>query len=130
MGDRVVWESVTTGEGGQPNRKVRLVMSDQRLDEYDWTGPADTDEPVGPTVTVIAGSKEPNALLHDKARHDLTPVMALYLTKYLDENVSSDGKLLTVSALITEQVDIALPSANAIGTLTERSMRWRGQGGV
>lgn len=124
MGDRVVWESVTTEEGGQPNRKVRLVMSDQRLDEYDWTGPADTDEPVGTTVTVIAGSKEPNALLHDKARHDLTSVMALYLTKYPDVNVSYDGTPLTVSDLITEQVDIDVPFENEYGPLTLSVIEW------
>src|SRR3546814_17027924 len=35
LGDRVVWESVTTGEGGQQTRKVSRVKSAHRVGGYD-----------------------------------------------------------------------------------------------
>lgn len=126
IGDRVVWESITAGEDDQPNRKVRLTMSEQRLDEYDWTGPADTDEPAGTTVTVIAGIKEPNALLNEKARRELTTVMALYLSKYPDVTVSYDDTPLAVTDLITDQVEIEVPFENEHGPVTLTVIEWEG----
>lgn len=126
IGDRVVWESVTAREDGQPNQKVRLVMSEQRLDEYDWTGPTATDEAVGTTVTVRAGIKEPNVLLTEKGRHDLTTVMALYLTKYPDVTVTYDGTPLAVTDLITDKVEIEVPYDNEYGPVTLTVIEWEG----
>src|SRR3546814_8507159 len=50
--------------------------------------------------------------------------MALYLTKYPDVNVSYDGTPLTVSDLITEQVDIDVPFENEYGPLTLSVIEW------
>jgi hypothetical protein len=124
MGDRVVWESVTVRNDDQPNQQVRVAMSEQRLDEYDWTGPIDTDGPLGTTVTVIAGMKEPNALLDDKARRDLTGVLALYLTKYPDVTVRFDGTPLAVSDLIIHREEINVAYENEHGPVSLTIIEW------
>lgn len=124
MGDRVVWESVTATADGGPNQLVRVVMSEQNLDEYDWTGPFDTDRPVGTTVTVIAGMKEPNTLLTEKAQRDLTGVLALYLTKYPHVTISYDDVLLAVSDVISHQADIEVAFENEHGPVGLTVIEW------
>jgi hypothetical protein len=126
IGDRVVWESVTSRGPTEPNRKVRLLMSAQRLDEYEWSDPTATDEPVGTTVTVIAGSKEPNVLLTERGQRDLTSLLALYLTQYPDVIVSYDGKVLTVTDLILNRLEIEVPFENEHGPLTVTVIEWEG----
>lgn len=124
MGDRVVWESVTASGDGDPNQLVRVVMSQRSLDEYDWTGPSDTERPVGTTVTVIAGMKQPNTLLTENAQHDLTAVLALYLTKYPDVSISYDDVSLAVSDLISHQEDIEVAYDNEHGPVGLTVIEW------
>jgi hypothetical protein len=127
IGDRVVWESVSSGGDQEANQKVRLVMSAQRLDEYQWDGPTQTSEPVGTTVTVIAGTKQPSALLNGEARRDLTTLMALYLSQYPDVSVMYDGTPLTVNDLIADRVEIDIPFDNDHGPVTLSVIEWSTQ---
>jgi hypothetical protein len=124
IGERVVWDSVTAGAGPEGNRAVRLSMSDQRLDEYSWTGPVDTTKTVGTTVTVIAGGKRPTVLLSDKARQDLTAVLALYLTQYPDVRITYDGSPLSVSEFIAEHTEIEVDFPNEFGPLMLVVIEW------
>ncbi|MEZ5247605.1 MAG: ATP-binding protein [Acidimicrobiales bacterium] len=124
MGDRVVWESVTAGIDGRPNQLVRVVMRAEVPDEFEWTGPHDTDLGVGTKVTVVAGMKEPNVLLTEKARTDLTGTVALYLTKYPDLTIRFDGTDLAVGDLIERTAEIEIEYENAYGPVNLTIIEW------
>ncbi len=124
LGDRIEWESVTSGTDDQPNQKVRVKMSEQELGEVEWEDSKDTDDPVGTTTTVVAGMKQPNALLADSAHHNLTSVMALYLTKYPDVTIIYDGKPLLVSDVIARKQDIEVVYKNEHGEVILTVIEW------
>lgn len=126
IGDRVVWESVTAPADGSAHESVRLVMSEQHLDEYDWNGPQKTDRSAGTRTTVVAGTREPNALLADRARADLTSILALYLTQYPDVTVTYDGTLLRVENLITRRDELPVEYENPHGPVTVTVLEWSG----
>lgn len=125
VGDRVVWRSVTEAEG-KPNERVRLVMSRERLHEYSWTGPEDSTEPPGTTVTVVTGARQPEALLTAQSRATLTSSLALYLTQYPDVEVLYDGAPLNVSNLIARSDTLAVEFENPYGPLTVTVLEWHG----
>ncbi len=125
IGQRAVWESVVAGKDNEPNKKVRLVMSDQRLDEYDWSGPESTDENPGTTVTVIVGGKQPDVLVSAGASRDLANLLALYLTEYPGVNVTLDGNPLRVDDLILRRDELVVDYPNPYGPVIVTVIEWR-----
>ncbi len=101
-------------------------MSDQRLDQYDWSESQETDEPVGTTCTVLAGGEQPHALLTPAARRDLRSILALYLTQYPDVVINFDGTPLDVNELIVRRDDIEVAFDNPHGPVVVTVLEWAG----
>jgi hypothetical protein len=118
IGDRVTWISVTSREGGSPNQEVRVTMNSDRLDEYEWSGPDSTDDDVGTQVTVIAGMKEPSALLDSGATDSLAAVVALYMTEYPDVEISYEGRPLTPESRIARRDLLPIDYPNEFGPVS------------
>lgn len=64
IGDGVSWRSITEGRDLAGRQLVEVSIAAITPHEVDWTGPTSTTAAVGTTVSVRAGTKEPNALLH------------------------------------------------------------------
>jgi hypothetical protein len=79
---------------------------------------------VGTTVTVTAGTRQPDVLLADKGRQDLTAILALYLTQYPDVSVAYDGVALSVDELIAERTEIEVDYPNDHGPVTLVIIEW------
>ena len=125
IGDKVTWESVTPGEEGKPNQSVTVTMLADRLDEYSWTGPEDTDKAAGTCVTVVAGMKEPNALLEDGAADSLAAVVALYLTEYPELEVLYQGRALSPEPLIARRDVLSVEHDGEHGPATLTVLEWK-----
>lgn len=122
IGDRTVWESVTSS--GDGNRLVTVSIAAARLDQFEWRGPDPTERPVGTRVTVSAGSRRPSRLLRDDTADLLCAVFALYLKAYPDVEVSYRGNRLEPDQLILSSVEIPLDLPEEFGEATLTVLEW------
>ena len=97
FGDTVHWESVTSGEGG--NWLTEFVIRGSDLKHFEWSTKS-VNLPVGTTVTVTAGTREPTVLASDQAPMRLLKWLALYLTQYPDVSINFNGRHLDPALLI------------------------------
>ena len=81
IGDRASWRSVTESSGDTGRQAVEVSIHASAPHEVDWNGPSSAATGTGTTVTVTAGTKEPNALLHTDLRSRLCATFALFLTE-------------------------------------------------
>ncbi|MGI8757485.1 MAG: ATP-binding protein [Acidimicrobiales bacterium] len=124
IGVRATWESVTAPEDGGTHQRVRLQMDSAALDEYEWSGPIETVDPTGTTVTVVAGMTEPNRLLTETAASQLTATFALYLLAYPAVTITYRGKSLDPDDLIVETHQIELTSGSEHGPAALTIVHW------
>ncbi len=127
IGDRILWESVAADADGGPNQRVEISMTRDRLDEYTWTDGTLTKEQTGTVVTVSAGTREPQALLADSAIHNLTAVLALYLTQYPDVVISYDGTPLEAEDMVTRRDELTADYANEHGPVAVTVIEWEAE---
>jgi hypothetical protein len=112
IGDRTVWESVTSSEDG--NRLVTVSIAATRLDQFEWRGPDPTERPVGTRVTVSAGSRRPSRLLRDDTADLLCAVFPLYLKAYPDVEVNVQDLL---------DPDVVVPPVHEVAAVDEALSR-------
>jgi hypothetical protein len=124
IGDRVSWRSVTEGTDRPDRQLVEVSIAATTPHEVDWTGPTSTTAAVGTTVSVSAGAKEPNALLHADLRGRLCATFALFLSKYPDVRVSVDGSGLDPSHLQTRRHTVDLKAGGDLGPATLTIIEW------
>lgn len=125
FGDSVFWESVTLGETG--NCLTEFIILRSNLKRFEWsTRP--TNRPVGTTVTVRAGSREPKVLTSDDAPSRLLKWLALYLTQYPDVSISFNGHHLDPALMIDRQDTIPVDYYDEHGPLEVSVIEWSDPG--
>ena len=125
IGDHVVWRSVSTTDADPTKREeVEVSIRASTSDEVEWNVFGPTTANLGTTVTVYAGGKEPNALLHDKLRGQLCGTFALFLSKYPNVSISLDGNDLDPASLQTHRHTVTLKSGGEHGAATLTIIEW------
>lgn len=124
LGDSVRWESVTSGEDG--NYLTEFVVHRSDLRRFEWST-RKTTRPTGTSVTVRAGTQEPNALTSDDAPMRLLKWLALYLTKYPDASVYVNNERLDPTLMIDRQDTILVDYPDEHGPLEVSVIEWSDQ---
>ena len=121
FGDSVRWESVTSGVNG--NCLTEFVIRRSNLKRFEWST-SSTDRPIGTTVTVVAGTREPRQLTSDDASIRLLKWLALYLTQYPEVSVDFNGKCLDPGLFIDRQDNLSVDYCDQHGPLGVSVIEW------
>ena len=124
IGDNIRWESVMRDDSAGLLR-TKIMMSSEHLDEFTWESELVQGAETGTTVTIHAGTREPNVLLDDSAPSDLAKTLALYLTQYPGIDVTYNGSSLDVLDHIDRRDELKVPLLNDPGKLTLVIIEWK-----
>ena len=124
FGDIVRWESVVQDDGDRRLTELTIRRSD--LSSFEWSDQF-TQRPVGTTVTVSAGSREPRALAQESSSRKLLERLALYLTQYPDLEVTFNGQPLDPEPLIDRNETLPIEYSDDHGALAVAVIEWHDQ---
>lgn len=123
VGDRVTWESVAAGDDGSP-QLTRVSMTADKPHEAEWSGPTSTTAPIGTSVVIVAGMKEPNVLMAPATPGELCGTFALFLAKHPDVSIDYNGSRLDPASLQTRREDFDLVAGGEHGPARLTIIEW------
>jgi hypothetical protein len=108
VGAHITWDSVAEGTVGRGHARTILTGDLGKIDRFQISDPEPTDDDTGTTVTITPMGREPDRLLSEAARMDLTARFALYLQRYRGVQIIFDGEPLSPADVQEERAEIPL----------------------